>query len=168
MRRILILLALIVAVRHDARATPPVTNSAWTNRILVIDSSSMSLAIGEATLTIGSLQRTNGVYSGDYKIKVFPYFMKNEKGRLAIVVSDESLAGIDQGRVATILGTATTNGKGGRIRHIDATVTPADVNGGKLKVRFMAGDMEMLFEPAYHLVEKRTTMTLAQAAEIKP
>ena len=32
----------------------------------------MPVAAGKATLTIGPLQRTNGVYTGDYKLKVFP------------------------------------------------------------------------------------------------
>ena len=52
----------------------------------------MPIAGGKATLTIGPLQRTNGTYAGDYKLKVFPYFLKNDKGRLAIVVSDAALA----------------------------------------------------------------------------
>jgi hypothetical protein len=79
-------------------------NSAPTDRILMIDPSSMPIAAGKATLTIGALQRVDGVYSGDYKIKVFPWFLKNEKGRLAIVVSDESLAEINQGKAAAMSG----------------------------------------------------------------
>ncbi|HVU08985.1 MAG TPA: hypothetical protein VHG89_10620 [Verrucomicrobiae bacterium] len=168
MKRILILLALIVAGWNDAHAAPPVTNSASTNRILMIDSSSMPLTFGKATLTIGILQRTNGVYSGNYKFKVFPYFLKNENGWMAIVVSDESLAEFNRGKVVTIIGTATTNGKGGKIRRVNVVVTPTNINSGKLKIRFMAGDREMLFEPIYHFAEKATTVTLAKAAEIKP
>jgi hypothetical protein len=116
----------------------------------MIDPSSMPVAGGKATLTIGALQRVDGVYSGDYTIAVSPYFFKNEKGRLAIVVSDQSLASINQGKVAAIVGTATTTGKGGKSRHIDATATPADINRGMLKLWFMAGNRKMTFEPAYH------------------
>jgi hypothetical protein len=143
-------------------------NSAPTDRILVIDPSSMPIAGGKATLIIGTLQRTKGVYTGDYKIKVFPYFSKNEKGQLAIVVSDESLAKLNQGKVAAIIGTATTNGKGGRSRHIDATATPININRGTLKLWFMAGNRKMIFAPAYHFAEKETAVVLAQANEIKP
>ena len=64
----------------------------------MIDSSSMPVDAGKATLTIGALQRADGVYSGDYKLKVFPWFLNNEKGGLAIVVSDESLAEASQGK----------------------------------------------------------------------
>ena len=130
------------------------TNAVSTNRVLVIDPSSMAIAAGKATLTIGMLQRANGIYSGDYKIDVSPYFFKNENGKLAIVVSDESLKKVSQGKVATIVGTATTDGKGGPSRHIDATATPANVDHGKLKLWFMAGDRKMIFEPAYHFADR--------------
>jgi hypothetical protein len=167
MKRIFVLLALLAA-GWSATAAPALTNSAAGDRILMIDPSSMPVAAGKATLTIGVLRRANGVYSGDYKIKVFPYFLKNERGRLAIIVSDESLAELNRGKVAAITGTATTNGKGGRSRHIDATATPADINRGKLKLWFTAGKRKMIFEPAYHFAGKGTAVVLAQMTESKP
>jgi hypothetical protein len=168
MKRIIVLLALLAAGWGDTHAAPASTNSAPTNRILMIDPSSMPIAAGKATLTIGALQRADGVYSGDYKIKVFPYFLKNEKGRLAIVVSDELLAEINQGKVAAIVGTATTTtpGKGGQTRHIDATATPADMNRGTLKLWFTtAGNRKMIFEPAYHFAGTGTAVARAQMTE---
>jgi hypothetical protein len=149
----LTLLALVAASWGGIHAAPGVTNAASTHRILLIDPSSMPVAAGKATLTIGALERTGGVYSGNYKIKVSPYFFKSEKGKLDIVVSDESLAQINQGKVTTIKGNATTSGKGGRSRHIDATATPANLN------------REMIFEPAYHFSEKETVAVLAQTNE---
>ena len=125
----------------------------------------MPVEAGKATLTIGALQRAHGVYTGNYKITVFPWFSKNEKGTLAIVVSDESLAKINQGKVAAITGTATTSGKGGSSRPIEATATPADINHGNLKLWFMAGDRKMIFEPSYHFARKNATVVLAKAAE---
>ena len=150
---------------HAAAAS---TNFAPASRILMIDPSSMSVGGGKATLIIGALQRADGVYSGDYQIKVFPYVFENERGRLAIVVSDESLAGINQGKVVAIIGTATTSGKGGRSRHIDATVTPVDINRGILNLWFMAENRKMIFKPTYHLAEKEAAAVLAQTSEIKP
>jgi hypothetical protein len=130
----------------------------------MIDPSSMPVAAGRATLIIGALQRTNGVYSGDYKIKVFPYFLKNEKGRLAIVISDESLAEAGQGKTVSITGTATTT-KTGKSRPITAIATPVNRDHGTLKLWFTAGTRKMTFEPAYHFTGK--PLVLAQAAEIK-
>lgn len=169
MKGISILLLLLAAGRGNAHAAPVSTNSAADNRILMIDPSSMPVGAGTATLTIGVLQRTNGIYAGDYKLKVFPYYFKSEKGRLAIVVSDESLAEASHGKIVAITGTATTSGKGGKTRHIDATATPADINHGTLKLSFTtAGNRKMLFEPAYHFAANGTTLVLARAMEIKP
>ena len=168
MKRIIILLALLAAGWSAAHAAELSTNSAPANRILMIDSSSMPVAAGNATLTIGALQRADGVYTGNYKITVFPWFSKNEKGTLAIVVSDESLAEASQGKVVTITGTATTSGRGGETRHIDATATPVDINRGTLRLWFMAGNRKMIFEPAYHFAGNGTALVVARATKIKP
>jgi hypothetical protein len=168
MKQITVLLALLAVGWSAACAAPASTNSGTENRILMIDPSSMPVDAGKATLTIGALRRTNGIYTGDYKIRVFPWFLKNEKGTLAIVVSDASLAEASQGKAVTISGTATTSGKGGRIRHVDATATPVDINHGTLKLWFTAGKWKMIFTPAYHFAGSGTTLVVAQAAEIKP
>jgi hypothetical protein len=168
MKRIPVLLSLLAASWCGVLTAQPSTNPASTDRILLIDSSSMPITAGKATLIIGPLQRTNGIYMGDDQIKVFPYFLKNEKGTLAIVVSDASLAATSLGKVTAITGTATTSGRDGKSRHIDATATPDDSNHGKLKLWFMAGNRKMIFEPAYHFAETGTAAALAQTTETKP
>jgi hypothetical protein len=167
MKRISILLALLAGTWGGAHAAPALTNSVAAGRVLMIDSSSMPVDAGKATLIIGPLQRTNGVYTGDYKLKVFPWFLKNENGRLAIVVSDESLAEAGQGKVVTIAGTATTSGKSGRTRPVAAIATPVNGDHGTLKLSFMAGTRKMNFEPAYHFAGNEKAPVLAQAAGIK-
>ena len=161
----IILLALFAAGWSSPPAASAATNSAPANRLLMIEPSSMPVGAGKATLIIGALQRTNGVYAGSYKMKVFPYFYKNEKGRLAIIVSDQSLARIRQGKIVAITGTATTSGKAGRSRHIDATATPADINRGTLKLWFTAGTRKMIFEPAYHFAGKEVAAVRAPTLE---
>ena len=168
MKRITFLLALLAAGWSAAHAASPSTNSASSNRILMIDASSMPVAEGKATLTIGALKRADGIYTGDYKIKVFPYFLKNEKGRLAIVVSDKSLAEVNQGKVAAIIGTATTSGNGGKARHIDATATPINRDHGTLKLWFTADGRKMIFTPAYHFAENGMVAVLAPATGTQP
>ena len=152
----------------SSHVAPASTNSTPTNRILMIDPSSMPIAAGKATLIIGVLQRADGVYSGDYKVRVLPYFYENEKGMLAIVVSDESLATLGKGKVVAIVGTATTSGNDGRSRHIDATATPANINHGSLKLWFMAGNRKMIFEPAYHFTGNRQAVMLARTTATQP
>jgi hypothetical protein len=161
-KRMLILLALLAAGWGQAQSSKLPTNSAAANRILMVDSSSMLLTLGKATLTIGPLRLTNGVYTGNYKVKVFPYFLKNDRGRLAIIASDESIAQINVGKITEISATAISS-KDGRSRPIATTVTPADINHGTLKVYFTVGDRKMIFEPAYHFVGKATAVGLRPA-----
>jgi hypothetical protein len=164
MKRIILLLALLAVGWSPALAAPTSTNSATDIRVLLVDHSSMSLGVGKATLTIGPLGRTNGVYAGDYKLTVFPWFLNNENGRLAILVSDETMAEASKGKVVTITGTATPGGKEGIHRPIVVIATPGDTNHGTLVLSFMAGERKMIFTPAYHFA---TNATASAAATVK-
>ena len=107
----MILLALAAAAGWgDCYAASGPNSAAATDRLLQIDSCSMPVAEGKATLIVGSLQRTNGIYAGEYKIKVFPYFFKNDKGRLAILVSDAALAAASQVAPTLLRAAAATSG----------------------------------------------------------
>lgn len=159
-------LALLAAICGRACAASVETNSATPDRILLIDPSSMPVAAGKATQTIGPPQRTNGVYAGDYKLKVIPYFWKNETGRLAIVVSDAELAGIGQDKIEAITGTATTSGNGGKSLPIAATATPVDPDHGKLKLWFSAEKKKMPFEPACQFFGQKMTGDLAETHQL--
>jgi hypothetical protein len=152
-KRITSLLALLAPLWTSAIAAPPATNAAPAGRVLIIDRSSTAVSGGKATLSIGPLKRAADIYAGDYQMKVSPYFFKGEKGRLAIVVSGESLARVTKGMKAEITGTATTNGKEGETRRIDATATPSDNNRGALKLWFIAGDRKIVFNTSYHFAE---------------
>ena len=128
----------------------------------------MRMAAGKATLTIGPLERTNGVYTGDYKLTVFPWFLNNENGKLAFLVSDETLAEANQGRVVTVTGTATASGKGGQCRAIVVVATPGDKDHGTLKLWFIAGSRKMTFTPTYHFAKDAATLATAQPTGSKP
>src|SRR6266540_1260408 len=97
MKRIPILLALLAPLWAITLAAAFSTNSDSTGPVLIIDRSSTMVSGGKATLSIGPLQRTADIYAGDYQMKVSPFFFKSEKGRLAIVVSSESLAKVTNG-----------------------------------------------------------------------
>jgi hypothetical protein len=168
MKWINILLALLAACFSNAHAAPVSTNSAPFNRILLVDSCSTPVAAGKATLIIGPLQRTNGTFIGEYRLKVFPYFFKNEKGRLVIIVSDETLAETSPGKVVAITGTATSDGKKGKSWPIQAIATPVDMDRGKLKLYFNAGTRKLIFESTYHFSGDETALAASQAPGMQP
>jgi hypothetical protein len=160
MKPILLLLALIAAGCVNTRTVSAPANSAGHDRQLLIDASSMPLTLGSATLIIGNLQRANGVYAGDYHIQVFPYFLKSDQGRIAIIVPDESLAAVRQGKVTQLSGTAVSEKKSIPTLQIDVVATPAGTDEGRLKIQFQVGGRKMVFEPAYHFVENQATLAL--------
>ena len=123
-----------------------------TKRVLKIEPCVMKVAGGKATLTIGWLRRTNDVCRGDFRMKVVPYFFKNEKGTLAISVTDEMIAKAAQGQTVDITGTATGDGKHAVVRDITAVATPVDAEHGALKLWFMVDERKMVFETEYRFV----------------
>src|SRR4051812_45984505 len=65
-----------------------------------------SIYVGNVALSTTLLKRTDGVYSTDYKAKVFPYFFYNETGHLSIEFSDEQLAQLARGETVQFKGHA--------------------------------------------------------------
>jgi hypothetical protein len=147
------MLAFLPALFANLHAAPISTNATSSSRSILIERSSTGVAGGTATLSIGQLDRNADLFTGGYEMKVSPYFFKSEKGKLAIVVPDESLAQIHNGMTTAITGTATTNGKGGKIRHIDAIATPLDRDRGALKLWFTSGEKKVIFNTSYHFTE---------------
>jgi len=161
-------LLLLAASWCAAQAAPPATGSA--SPVLILDNSTMPLPTAKATLSIGPLTRANGVYAGDFKVKVFPYFFKSDRGRLAINIPDEALAAVNQGKTVSFSGTSTST-KNGIVRHIEITATPMDHDHGTVTLWFMAGDQKMIFTPAYHFASNplttAKTLTPALAASLR-
>lgn len=163
LKRSVFLLALLAACLVNAYAAPVLTNAAPFSRVLLVDSCSTPVAAGKATLIISPLQRTNDTFIGEYKLKVFPYFFKNEKGRLVIIVSDKTLAEAGPGKVVAITGTATSEGKKGKQWPIQAIATPVDLDHGSLKLYFNAGSRKLIFNSTYHFSGNETVLATSQA-----
>jgi hypothetical protein len=152
-RLTVLLLTLLASLPGKGLAESASTNSAAKHPVLIIDQSVTAVSGAKATLSIGPLQRTGNIYAGDYHMKVSPYFFKGEKGRLAIVVSDKSMARVTNGLGAEIIGTATSNGDG-ETRRIDAQASPADRARGTLKLWFLSGDHKLVFNTSYRFIER--------------
>ena len=120
----------------------------------------MPLPAAKATLIVGPLTRTNGVYVGDFKVKVFPYFFKSDHGRLAIAVPDQALAAFNQGQTVSVTGTATST-KNGKVRQVEITAMPKDHDHGTVSLWFMVGDQKMIFTLAYQFTINVTSTAFA-------
>ena len=142
---------LVVASAFADEAGGPALSA---HQVLAIDRSSMKIAGGKATLTIGSLRRTNDIFGGEFQMKVVPYFFKNDHGTLAITITDDMIAKASKGMTVDINGTATTkSGKSDVVRKISAVATPVDGEHGALKLWFTIDERKMEFETKYRFVE---------------
>ncbi|MBA3544397.1 MAG: hypothetical protein H0T83_08170 [Chthoniobacterales bacterium] len=118
---------------------------------LLIAPSSSSLAGGTAKLDVDPLSRSGGKYVGDYRIKVFPYFFKNENGQLFISVSDPQVRQMVDGGVTSFTGQAQA--KGSDITHkITAKATPASDGRGELTFTVSTDSGPLVFNTSYRMV----------------
>jgi len=152
MRVVLLFVTITVLGLQANICAAPATRLVSTNDVLVIDRCLSSVPGGKCTLTIGPLRPIGDFYFGDYATKISPYFFKNEDGKLAILITRESIDKTCGGLPVDITGTATENGKSRKSRRIDATATPLDGRQGTLRLRFLADGREMVFETHYKFV----------------
>ena len=150
MSKSILCLLLLTSTWSATRAVAATNNSA--GPVLILENSTMPLPTAKATLIVGPLTRTNDLYVGDFKVKIFPYFFKNDWGRLAINVPDQALAAMNQGKAIALTGTSISE-KNGAVRHIEITAKPQDHNHGTVSLWFMAGNQKMVFTPAYHFAD---------------
>jgi hypothetical protein len=152
MRVVLLFVTVAVLGLRTNVSAASATNTVSTNDVLVIDRCFTSVAGGKCTLSIGPLRPVGDLYCGDYATKISPYFFKNEDGKLAILITRESIEKACRGLSVDITGTATEKGKARKSRHIDAAATPLDCRQGTLKLRFLADGREMVFDTRYKFV----------------
>lgn len=139
-----LLAASLVVSRAETPAVTPVTSK------LFIAPSSSRMAGGTAKLTVGSLRRRGSTYVGEYRIKVLPYFFKNEKGKLFIEVTEKALRHMLGGGITRFAGRATTNSSG-LTRRIMAKATPSGGNGGALTFTVFTENGPLVFNTSYRV-----------------
>lgn len=116
-----------------------------------VETSATSIYIGKVTLILGQLTRRDGVYSADYKAKVFPYFFLSEHGSFRIAISDEMLARVAKGETIEFTGEAENGGR--EPRKVTGRATPEADGHGKIKVRiFVTEKIQLIFNTTYKFV----------------
>lgn len=147
LRRLISLLWLVLALGPAiaAQAATPYDK-------VVVETSSTSIYIGKVTLHVAPLTRKDGVFSGDYKAKVFPYFFMSEHGTFRMKVSDEDLARVAKGETVDFTGEAENSGR--EARKVTGRAMPDDATHGKIKVRiFVTEKIQLVFNTTYRFGE---------------
>ena len=115
---------------------------------VTVDPAKSSIYIGSVTMAFTPATRKAGVYEAEYSAKVFPYFFMNEKGKLFLDASDETLRKLARGEAVDFSGHGIS--AGGTERRFEGRVTPTDATSGKLKVRaFVSKRINLVFDMTY-------------------
>jgi hypothetical protein len=117
---------------------------------VLIDTAKTSIYVGNVTLHMTPFSRQGGIYSADYRAKVFPFFFQNENGQLWVEFTDEQLAQLQRGERVYFKGRAENSDR--EPRRIEGHATPAapGAPNGKIKVRvFVSAKIELIFNTTY-------------------
>jgi hypothetical protein len=123
------------------------------HQVLKVDRCFTEVAGGKATLTVSSLRRTNDVFEGEFKMKVTPYFFKNDRGKLVVAVPKGAIANAAPGSKVDFTGMAISGGKKTVMRQIEGVATPVDAEHGALKVWLTVDERKLVFETKYRFEE---------------
>lgn len=118
-------------------------------RRMFVDPSSSSVSLGKARLTVSPLSHKGGTYSGDYQLKVVPYFFKSQKGSLVLTTSEDLIRQLAQGETVGFTGKAT-NITDGTYKLVKGKATPLSEDKGVVAFSIQTDNGEMVFNTTYH------------------
>ncbi len=118
-------------------------------RRLFVDACSASIPFGRVSLVVSPLRYTGKTCVGSYRLKVFPYFLKNEKGNLVLYASDGLIKTLMSGSSVGLVGKAT-NSKNGKVKAIVGKATPETNQKGKVTFSINSEFGPVVFTTTYH------------------
>jgi hypothetical protein len=154
MLRSILVIALALIAIHSGHAqqtlAPSKVTSELGSRRMFIDPSSSSVSLGNAKLIVSPLvQKKETIYTGDYQLKVIPYFFKNQKGGLVLVSSGNLVGKLSQGKAVEFTGKAT-NTADGTSKVVRGKATPSTPDQGAVTFSILTDNGEMVFDTFYH------------------
>ncbi|MEI6871676.1 MAG: hypothetical protein WCL08_05280 [Verrucomicrobiota bacterium] len=118
-------------------------------RRLFVDACSASIPFGRVSLVVSPLRYTGKTCVGSYRLKVFPYFLKNEKGTLVLDASDGLMKTLMSGSPVGLAGKATSN-KNGKVKAIVGKAIPETNQKGKVTFSINSEFGLIVFNTTYH------------------
>ena len=116
---------------------------------LSIESSTAPVFLGKGVLTVSTLHRHKGVYSGNYEVKVTPLTIASEKGDLSVNFSDDELHKLNQKTAVTFHGKAVSTS--GKNRTVDGRATPTAADHGDITIKIYSERGKLVFHTTYRL-----------------
>jgi hypothetical protein len=136
-------------------ASPPPSPASERYAEVTVDPAHTSAYVATIGFAIPPLQRQGGAYTSEYSVKVFPFFMFNEHGRISIEFSDEQLQRLERGETVDLQGHARSSS--GADRRVEGRAVSDSIGGnrGRIKVRvWVSRNIELTFNTAYRFTGK--------------
>jgi len=121
-------------------------------RHIFIAPSSTTISLGKVSLIVGPLSHSGKNFTGEYQVKVVPYFFKNESGSLELEAADEMEQKLTKGVAVEFTGRAT-NKKNGKTKVIAGKVTPLANDHGNVTISIETKHGMLVFNTTYHFGE---------------
>lgn len=118
-------------------------------RRLFVEPCSASIRLGKVSLVVTPLIHRGKTCTGNYQLKVSPYFFKNEKGTLVLDASDALVMKLMSGKPASFVGKAT-NSRNGKVRKIFGKAVPSAGETGRVTFSINTEFGQMVFNTKYH------------------
>ena len=141
-------LALALHPQSAAHAQEP-SKASRSTETLSIESSTAPVFLGKGVLTVSTLHRHNGAYSGNYEVKVTPLTIASEKGNLSVDFSDDDLRKLNQKTPVTFHGKAVSTS--GKNRTVDGRATPTAADHGDITIKIYSERGKLVFHTTYRL-----------------
>ena len=121
-------------------------------RRMFVDPSSTTVSHNKVRLIVEPLTHKGKFYVGSYRLKVFPYFLKNETGTLKLDAPDGGFRTFTEGAEVKFTGKATNN-KGAKDKVITGIAKPSDRDKGSLIFSLETDNGRMTFKTSYHFAK---------------
>ena len=157
LRQVGLLLTCLLATEAFSQTAvpPPPAQTSGRCAEVTVDPAHTLAYVAKISLALSPLARGSNGYTADYTVKVFPFFIFNEHGRISIDFSDQQLQQLERGAPVNLAGRAT-NSRGAE-RRIEGRAVSDSIGGygGKIKIRvWVSKNIELAFNTAYRFTGK--------------
>ena len=101
--------------------------------VVAIRPATTTVFMANVSMAMPPFVRKGGLYLSTYTVKVFPYFLFNEKGRIWIQVSEADLRRVARGEPIDFVGKAVSDS--GAVRRVEGRASPNGPFTGTIRVK---------------------------------
>ncbi len=118
--------------------------------VVEIKPSTTTVFLATVSMSMPPFVRKGAAYVSSYSVKVFPYFLLNEKGRIWIEVVDADLKRAARGEPVDFKGKAVS--ESGSVRRVEGHATPRSPYSGDIRVKVIVSRrISLTYETTYDL-----------------